>query len=138
MFWSKEFWPPNSPDLNPLNYYVWSVERVTNKSRHFNVTSLRTAIETAFVDIDSATLQRACQRFRPRIEAVIQANEGYRVHYKSNAHCLRKIDLLIVAVQMLKILQNTPPLNQYTCGDVSAMPGRHAETPRRECLLGSL
>ncbi|KAG5345241.1 DYH1 protein, partial [Acromyrmex charruanus] len=25
MFWSKEFWPPNSSDLNPLDYYVWSV-----------------------------------------------------------------------------------------------------------------
>jgi len=36
--WSKEFWPPNRPDLNPLNYYVWSVvERTTNKSRHPNV-----------------------------------------------------------------------------------------------------
>jgi len=34
MFWSKEFWLPNSPDLNPMDYYVWSViERVTNKSR---------------------------------------------------------------------------------------------------------
>jgi len=32
------FWPPNSSDLNPLDYYVWSVvERVTNKSRHPNV-----------------------------------------------------------------------------------------------------
>ena len=38
------FWPPNSPDLNPLDYYVWSViERITNKSLHPNVTSLRTA-----------------------------------------------------------------------------------------------
>lgn len=24
MFLSKEFWPPNSPDLNPLDFYVWS------------------------------------------------------------------------------------------------------------------
>ena len=64
---------PNSPDLNPLNYYIWSViERVTNKSWHPNVTSLRTAIEAAFVSMDSATLQRACERFR--IEAIIQAN----------------------------------------------------------------
>jgi len=69
------FWPPNSPDLNPLDYYVWSViERITNKSLHPNVTSLRTAIEAAFVGMDSATLQRACDCFRPRIEAVIQAN----------------------------------------------------------------
>jgi len=60
MFWSTEFWPPNSPDLNPLDYYVWSVvERITNKSTHSNMTSLRTTIEAAFADIDSAALQRA-------------------------------------------------------------------------------
>lgn len=35
MFWSKEMRPPNSTDLNPLDYYVWSVvER--NKSCHSN------------------------------------------------------------------------------------------------------
>lgn len=78
MFWSKEFWPPNSPDLNPLDYYVWSViERVTNKSRHPNVTSLRTAIEAAFAGMDRAALQRACDRFGSRIEAVIQVNGRY-------------------------------------------------------------
>jgi len=43
------FWSPNSPDLDPLDYYVWNVvERVTNKSRYLNVTSLRTAIEAAW------------------------------------------------------------------------------------------
>jgi len=68
---------PDSPDLNPLDYYVWSVvERVTNKSRHPNVTSLRITIEAAFVGMDSATL-RAYERFRPRIETVIQTNGGY-------------------------------------------------------------
>jgi len=76
MFWSKKFWLPNSSDLNPLDYYIWSaVERVTNKSQHPNVTSL-TTIETAFVDMDSATL-RACERFRSRGEAIIQANGRY-------------------------------------------------------------
>jgi len=72
--WSKEFWPPNSPDLNPLDYYVWSIVERVNKSRHSNVMSLRTAIEAAFVGIDSATLQSACEHFRQRIKAVIQTN----------------------------------------------------------------
>ncbi|KAG5344036.1 MOS1T transposase, partial [Acromyrmex charruanus] len=53
------------------------VERVTNKSRHLNVMSLRTVIVAAFVGMDSATLQRACERFRSRIETVIQANGGH-------------------------------------------------------------
>ncbi|KYN04650.1 hypothetical protein ALC62_04481, partial [Cyphomyrmex costatus] len=45
------------PDLNPLDYYVWSVvERITYKSRHPNVTLLRTTIETAFIGMDSAIL----------------------------------------------------------------------------------
>jgi len=42
MFWSKEFWPPNSPDLNPLDYYVWSVVESD---------VIKTAIETTFADI---------------------------------------------------------------------------------------
>ncbi|KYM85199.1 hypothetical protein ALC53_04988, partial [Atta colombica] len=63
-------------NLNPLDYYIWSVvKRVTNKSWHPNVTSLRIAIEAAFVGMDNA--KRACERFRSRIEAVIQANGGY-------------------------------------------------------------
>jgi len=74
----QEFWPSNSPDLNPLDYYAWSaVERVTNKSRHPNVMPLRTAIQAAFADIDSVTLQRAYERFRLRIEAVIEADGDY-------------------------------------------------------------
>ena len=74
-FWSKKFWSSNNPDWNPLDY-VWSVvERITNKSRHPNVTSLRIAIETAFVDMDSATLQHA--NASEKIEAIIQANGRY-------------------------------------------------------------
>jgi len=42
------------------------------------VTSLRTQhFEAAFADIDSVTLQRACERFRSRIEAMIEADRGY-------------------------------------------------------------
>jgi len=44
-----------------MDYYMWSViERVTNKSRHPNVTSLQAAIEVAFANMDKDALQRAC------------------------------------------------------------------------------
>ena len=78
MFWSKEFWPPNSPDLNPLDYYVWSVvERASNKSRHPNEASLKAAITEAFQEMDKEQMKRACSRFRPRMEAIIAAGGGY-------------------------------------------------------------
>lgn len=78
MFWSKDFWPPNSPDLNPLDYYVWGViERQTNKCRHPNTNSLRAAIESEFTTLNSDQLKLACSCFRRRIEQVIEAQGGY-------------------------------------------------------------
>lgn len=79
LLWSKELWPPNSPDLNPLDYYVWSViERVSNKSMpHRDVASLQATIEEAFAALDCAQLKIACSRFKTRIEAVIKTNGGY-------------------------------------------------------------
>lgn len=44
VFWSKEFCPPNNPDLKPLDFCAWSViERVTNK-----FTTKRCLIESHF------------------------------------------------------------------------------------------
>lgn len=78
MFWSKDLWPPNSPDLNPLDFFVWGViERDSNKSRHANRDSLAIAIQNAFANLDPSILAKACSRFRPRIEAVLEVNGGY-------------------------------------------------------------
>ena len=44
-FWGKEVWPPNSPDCNPLDYYVWcACEWTINRSPRNTVASLNTAI----------------------------------------------------------------------------------------------
>ncbi len=46
MFWSQEFWPPNSPDLNPMDYYMYGIlERDSNKTRHPTTDSLRGAVD---------------------------------------------------------------------------------------------
>jgi len=61
-----------------MDYYVWNViERVINKSKHPNVTSLQVAIETAFAIMNKNVLQRACQRFRTKIKSIIEAKGGY-------------------------------------------------------------
>ena len=51
-FWAKDFWPPSSPDLNPLDYAVWGVlEARVNKTSHPNTESLKTAIKEAWTDL---------------------------------------------------------------------------------------
>ncbi|KPU74657.1 uncharacterized protein Dana_GF26712 [Drosophila ananassae] len=75
---TPHLWPPSSPDLNPLDYYVWGVlERDTNKYPHNTVASLRTSIAKAMPEMNKDHLIRACKRFRSRIEAVIAANGGF-------------------------------------------------------------
>ena len=77
MFWPKEFWPPNSPALNPLDS-LWSVlEKESNKRCHNSVDSLRAAIEDAVASIPDDHVVNACCRFRSRLETIIEAYGGW-------------------------------------------------------------
>ena len=50
-FWEKEVWPPSSPDLNPLDFFVWGVaERDTNRSPHNTKDSLIRSIKEVFTN----------------------------------------------------------------------------------------
>jgi transposase len=78
IFRSNYFWPPNSPDLNPLDYYICSVvRRDNNKSRHPNIASLQKAVQAIFMKLQGEELKRACPSFHPKLEAIIYNGEGY-------------------------------------------------------------
>ena len=71
-------WPPSCPDLNPLDYFVWSyVENITNMTSHNTKASLIAAIHRVFAELPPAVVEKACSQFRIRIEAVIKAEGGY-------------------------------------------------------------
>ena len=54
-------WPPSSPDLNPLDYFVWSyVENITNMTSHNTKASLITNISQIFAELPSALVEKAC------------------------------------------------------------------------------
>ncbi|QQP49234.1 Uncharacterized protein FKW44_009817 [Caligus rogercresseyi] len=69
-FWPKDFWPSSSPDLNPLDFFWWSViESRTNATPHVNVESLKSAISREWEVYPKEDIRRACASFRARIEA---------------------------------------------------------------------
>lgn len=77
-FTSPNVWPPNSPDLNPMDYFVWgAVEKDTNRTSSNTKAQLMDKIKTVFEALPRETVASACSRFRSRIEAVIDANGGY-------------------------------------------------------------
>ena len=71
-------WPPSSPDLNLLDYFVLSYgENITNMTSHNTKGSLIAAIRRVFVELLPALVEKACFQFQIRIEAVIEAEGGY-------------------------------------------------------------
>lgn len=75
---TPDMWPPNSPDCNPLDYYVWSaVEAITNKTACNNKDELRDRIYQAFQNLSPGVVKKACSRYRSRVEAVINADGGF-------------------------------------------------------------
>ena len=70
--------PPSSPDLNLLDYFVWSyVENITNMTSHNSKASLIAAIHQVFTELPLALVEKACSQFWIRIEVVIEAKGGY-------------------------------------------------------------
>ena len=68
---------PSSPDLNPLDNFVWSyVENIINMTSHNTIASLIAAIRRVFAELPLALVEKACSQFRIRIKAVIEAEGG--------------------------------------------------------------
>ena len=71
-------WLPSSPDLNPLDYIVWSyVKNITNMTSHNTKASLIAAIRQVLAELPPALVEKACSQFRIRFEAVIGAEGGH-------------------------------------------------------------
>lgn len=73
-FWPKDFWPPSSPNLNPLDYHVWTrVEEKACSRPHSNIIDLKKSVDAAWNSMNMEDLRTACGAFRRRLEACIAA-----------------------------------------------------------------
>jgi hypothetical protein len=76
-FWPKTIWPPSSPDLNPLDYSVWSVlESKACATPHSNVEALKASIVRAWRSLSKEYIVSTCLSFRRRVETVIEMDGG--------------------------------------------------------------
>ena len=82
-FITKDEWPPNSPDLNPLDYHIWGVmlekyEKHTPKPK--NKAELKMVLEAIWADLPQEPIDRAVLSFRRRLRACIRADGGHFEH----------------------------------------------------------
>jgi inhibitor of nuclear factor kappa-B kinase subunit alpha len=75
---AKDEWPASSPDLNPLDYSIWSIlERDVCAVAHKSVGSLINALQRAADNLDQETINRAIDDFPRRVQACYDAKGGY-------------------------------------------------------------
>lgn len=89
-------WPPNSTNLNQLDYMGKGViEQETNQHSHITTASRKVAINHVMSNINADQVIHACQWLRSRNEAIIVAEGGY-IKYKYNitAICVNKCSCL--------------------------------------------
>ena len=95
-------WPPNSPDLNPVDYCVWSaLERNVYRGRRFeNTIKLKEAILQEWEAFPQAVLNNIIDGVRSRVRLVIAENGLHIEKYWTNEQ-----SLIICAVLIFMQLQ---------------------------------
>lgn len=77
-FISAEDWPSGSPDLNPLDYKLWSVlEMMACKTPHKNLDSLKRALVRAAASIPLDTVRAAIAEWPQRLQACVKASGAH-------------------------------------------------------------
>ena len=77
-----EDWPPHSPDLNPLDYSIWSsLANKVFKVKIRDVDHLCERLAEAWDEITQEEIDRVIGSFRTRVRACIREN-GHRFEYK--------------------------------------------------------
>jgi len=82
-FVKKDEWPPNSPDLNPLDYHVWGAMLEQYKvftPKPTNKAELKTVLEAIWEDLPQGAIDLAVLAFRKRLQACIRADGGHFEH----------------------------------------------------------
>ena len=75
-------WPPNSPDLNPVDYKIWSaMEERVYWSKVRDVEDLRGCILQAWDGLDQRIIDKAVGEWRKRLRLCVNA-AGRQFEYK--------------------------------------------------------
>jgi len=79
-FIAKDEWPPNSPDLNPLDYHVWGAMLQAFHKLHpkpKTIPELKSALQQIWDDLPQTTINKAVNDFRKRLNKCVSADGAH-------------------------------------------------------------
>ena len=73
-FWSKKMWLPASPDLNPLDFNIWSIlEAKACAKTHGIIEGVKVSLKKTWAKIPQEKLRVSVESYRGRLERVVKA-----------------------------------------------------------------
>jgi len=80
-FIPPSLWPPNSPDLNPVDYKIWGLLQQRVYSRKIqNVEELRQRIVEEWERLDQRVIDNSVKQWRRRLRSCVAAKGGHFEH----------------------------------------------------------
>jgi len=80
-FISPDQWPPNSPDMNPVNYKIWAVmQQRVYKKRVNDVDELCQRLLSVWHSIGQNVIDEVIDQWRVRLTAFVRAKGGHFEH----------------------------------------------------------
>lgn len=77
-FITPQEWPPYSPDLNPMDYSIWSIlEARACAKPHKSLEELKASLRREWARISPRDLRGAAKNFRKRLELCVAAEGGH-------------------------------------------------------------
>jgi hypothetical protein len=85
-FVNKDEWPPNSPDLNPLDFSIWGVmldkyDKLSAKPK--TTAELKLVLQQIWDSLSQEFIQKTVLAFRKRVQACIRSDGGHFEHLLS-------------------------------------------------------
>lgn len=80
-FIAKDQWPPNSPDLNPMDYGIWAA--MSEKLKRYetnNLEDLKNNLTHIWRRLSQRFIGSIVRQFRRRVELMINSGGGYMEH----------------------------------------------------------
>jgi inhibitor of nuclear factor kappa-B kinase subunit alpha len=77
-FIPPDLWPPNSPDLNPVDYKIWGiVQQLVYQTRVHNVDELKQRLLDIWHGMEQSIIDSAIDEWRGRLRACVRAKGGH-------------------------------------------------------------
>ena len=100
-FWIKEMWPPASPDLNPLDFNIWSIlEAEAYAKTHNTIEGLKVSLKKAWAKIPQEKLRVLVESFRGRLKQIVKAKEDI-LKYR---HIFYFMIVLVIILQYIYLI----------------------------------